>query len=124
VAEGDGLLNADQHFGHRVFPRKSSRFNHFLNHATWLLLALEVPFWKLAGTILGTLSLLFSSSHIASLYAIEECWTAAPKDAVSLGQDDAHLSRRSAGARLASRIGVEPIDVGVLAMAITLKPPD
>ena len=33
---------------------KSSRFNHFLDRPTWLLLALKAPFWELAGTILGT----------------------------------------------------------------------
>ena len=37
-----------------TFPRKSSRFNHFLNRTSWLLLALEAPFWELTGTILGT----------------------------------------------------------------------
>jgi hypothetical protein len=37
-----------------VFPRKFSRFNYFLDRPTWLLLALEALFWKLAGTILGT----------------------------------------------------------------------
>jgi hypothetical protein len=35
-----------------VFPRKSSRFNHFLDRPTWLLLALEALFGELAGTIL------------------------------------------------------------------------
>jgi len=48
------LLNADQHFGHRRFSSQSSRFNHFLDHATWLLLAPEARFCELAGTISGT----------------------------------------------------------------------
>jgi hypothetical protein len=39
-----------------VFPRKSSRFNHFLDRPIWLLLAPEAPFWEPAGTILGTAS--------------------------------------------------------------------
>jgi prevent-host-death family protein len=37
-----------------VFPNKSKRFNNFLERVFWLLLALEVRFWELAGTILGT----------------------------------------------------------------------
>jgi hypothetical protein len=49
-----GLLNADQHFGHRRFPRKSPRFNRFLDRPTWLPLALEARFWELSGTISGT----------------------------------------------------------------------
>jgi hypothetical protein len=36
------------------FPRKSSRFNHFLDRLIWLLLAPEARFWELTGTISGT----------------------------------------------------------------------
>jgi hypothetical protein len=39
-----------------VFPRKSSRFNHFLDRAIWLLLAPDAQLWVLAGTISGTAS--------------------------------------------------------------------
>jgi hypothetical protein len=45
------LLNAISISAIAVFPRESSRFNHFLNRATWLLLAPEGAFWELAGTI-------------------------------------------------------------------------
>jgi hypothetical protein len=48
------LLNADQPLGRRRFPRKSSRVNHFFDRPIWLPLALEGPFWELAGTISGT----------------------------------------------------------------------
>ena len=37
-----------------VFPRKSSRFNHFPDRANWLLLAPKTPFWQVTGTIVGT----------------------------------------------------------------------
>jgi hypothetical protein len=53
--DGTGLLNVDQHLGHRRFPRKLSRFNHFLDQASWLLLAPQAPLGKLAGTIVDTL---------------------------------------------------------------------
>jgi hypothetical protein len=49
--ERSGLLNADQHFGRRCF---SSHLEHFLDRATWLLLALKALFWELAETIAGT----------------------------------------------------------------------
>jgi hypothetical protein len=52
----NGLLNAGQHFGAFMFPRKSSRLNHFLDRPIWLLLALEFLFRDLAGTIVGTVS--------------------------------------------------------------------
>jgi hypothetical protein len=41
-----------------VFPRKSSRLNHFFDRTTWLLLAPEARFGELAGTISGTTPLL------------------------------------------------------------------
>jgi hypothetical protein len=37
MAESSGLLNADQHSAIAVCPRKSSRFNHFLDRLTSLL---------------------------------------------------------------------------------------
>jgi hypothetical protein len=37
-----------------VLARQSSPFNHFLDGASWLLLAPDALFWELAGTILGT----------------------------------------------------------------------
>ena len=39
-----------------VFRSKSKRLNTFLDRANWLLLAAEVRFWALAGTILGTVA--------------------------------------------------------------------
>jgi hypothetical protein len=49
------LLNVDQRFGHRRFPRKYTRLNNFLIRAIWLLLALKVWFWQRAGTFSGTI---------------------------------------------------------------------
>jgi hypothetical protein len=49
------LLNADQHFGHLVFPCKSKRFNHFLDRPLWLLLVLKALFWRITQTFSGTL---------------------------------------------------------------------
>ena len=40
--------------GHPQFPPKSFTLFHFYDRASWLVLALEVPFWELAGTISGT----------------------------------------------------------------------
>jgi hypothetical protein len=54
VAEGGGLLTPISISAIVVFARKSSRLNHFLDRATWLLLALAARFWELTGTILGT----------------------------------------------------------------------
>ncbi len=36
------------------FPRKSFRLFTFFNQATWLVLALETLFWRVTGTIVGT----------------------------------------------------------------------
>jgi hypothetical protein len=36
------------------FPRKSFRFFYFSEQATWLVLALEALFWRVTGTIVGT----------------------------------------------------------------------
>jgi len=36
------------------FPRKSFRLFHFTYQATWLALALEALFWRVSGTIVGT----------------------------------------------------------------------
>ena len=49
-----GLLNADQHLGHLRFSSQILAV-HFLDRATWLLLAPKAWFWELAGTISGTL---------------------------------------------------------------------
>jgi hypothetical protein len=68
VAEGDGLLNADQHFGPSCFPPKSSRFNHFIDRACWLLLALKASFWELTGTILGTVVSGFPGTVLRRLF--------------------------------------------------------
>jgi hypothetical protein len=35
-------------------PRKSFRLFTFFNQATWLVLALEMLFWRVTGTIVGT----------------------------------------------------------------------
>jgi hypothetical protein len=52
---GGGLLNADQHFGHRRFSSQILAFSiTFLDPPIWLLLAPEARFWELAGTISGT----------------------------------------------------------------------
>jgi hypothetical protein len=49
------LRNADQHFGIFVFPRKSFSFVKFTDQASWLVLAPETLFWRLTGTIAGTI---------------------------------------------------------------------
>jgi hypothetical protein len=54
VAEGDGLLNADQPVGHFRFSSQIKPLNKFLDRASWLLLAPEALFWRLTGTIVGT----------------------------------------------------------------------
>ena len=54
MAEGGGLLIVISLSAIFVFPRKSLRFNHFLDQASWLLLALKTRFWELVGTISGT----------------------------------------------------------------------
>jgi hypothetical protein len=54
TSRGGGLLNADQHFGHRRFSSQILAFNHFLDRPTWLVLAPEARFRELAGTISGT----------------------------------------------------------------------
>jgi hypothetical protein len=69
VAEGDGLLNADQPLGHLAIPHKSSRFSDLLDRVIWLLLASNGPFWRVTGTIVGT----FSRVTVA---ATEELWCA------------------------------------------------
>jgi hypothetical protein len=58
------LLNADQHFGHRRFPRKSFSSYHIADCATWLPLAVIGRFWRLAGTISGTVAHELRRSHI------------------------------------------------------------
>ena len=55
MAEGDGLLNGTRLSDIFNFPRKSFTLFHFTDRATWLPLALETLFWRVTGTIVGTL---------------------------------------------------------------------
>jgi len=49
----NGLLNGNPS-DILSFPPKSFTLFHFYDRASWLVLALEVPFWEFAGTISGT----------------------------------------------------------------------
>jgi hypothetical protein len=55
VAEGGGLLNADQPLGHCCFSSQIVPLNDIADRPTWLPLAPEAGLWELAGTILGTI---------------------------------------------------------------------
>jgi hypothetical protein len=37
-----------------IFPRKSFTLFHFTDRASWLVLALRAHFWRVTGTIVGT----------------------------------------------------------------------
>jgi hypothetical protein len=54
VAEGGGLLNADQHFGHLRLFSQILAFQSLPRSSELAVLALEARFWELAGTISGT----------------------------------------------------------------------
>ena len=49
------------------FPRKCFTYFNFLGRASWLLLALEACFWRVTGTIVGTIDaerLLIASARV------------------------------------------------------------
>jgi hypothetical protein len=48
------LLNKNLHLGIFEFSRKSFTLFHFTDRSSWLAMALDTLFWRVAGTIVGT----------------------------------------------------------------------
>ncbi len=61
------MLNGNPPLGDLDFPRKSVTFCHFSNQTIWLALALKALFWRVTGTIVGTVLRAFVPSARTAL---------------------------------------------------------